>query len=195
MIVSFSGAQGTGKSQTMKTVIQMLAEEASLWKYKPSCSSASLKQLYETENISADIPWWCLSTREQNRIQMLTMLNATSDLLEAAKQGGDWLFDRSVIDVMAYTNLKHSQGKLDKNILQLLDASYQRITTVLDLIVLFEPDPSYVIEARSQRNMTDQLEAAAAFKEVTGGLTNLFVVPTGSIEHKAATIVSKIKGM
>ncbi len=196
MIISFSGAQGTGKSQTIQAVIQKISEQDSfaLCKYKPSCSTASIRQLYQAEGIAEDVPWWELTPQMQRRIQMLTMLNATADLLDAVAQQGDWLFDRSVVDVLAYTILKHRQGVVDRGLLRLLEISYARLIDHIDLVVLFTPDPAYAIEDKALRHNTDQAEVAEIFDSICRGI-DVFVVPFGTIELKADAIVHKLRGM
>lgn len=196
MIISFSGAQGTGKSQTIQAVIQKISEQDSfaLCKYKHSCSTESIRQLYQAEGIDGSIPWWELTPQMQRRIQMLTMLNATADLLEAVKQQGDWLFDRSIVDVLAYTVLKYRQGVVDKGLLRLIETTYARLAGHIDLVVLFTPDPDYAIEDKALRHNTDQAEVAEIFDSICKGI-DVFVVPFGTIELKADAIVHKLRGM
>lgn len=196
MIISFSGAQGTGKSQTVQAVIQKISEQDSfaLYKYKPSCSTASIRQLYQAEGIAEDVPWWDLTPQLQRRIQMLTMLNATADLLEAVKQQGNWLLDRSIVDVLAYTILKYRQGVVDKGLLRLLETTHAKLVDHIDLVVLFTPDPAYAIEDKALRHNTDQAEVAEIFDSICRGI-GVFVVPFGTIELKADAIVHKLRGM
>lgn len=196
MIISFSGAQGTGKSQTIQAVIQKISEQDgfALCKYKPSCSTASIRQLYQAEGIAEDVPWWDLTPQLQRRIQMLTMLNATADLLEAVKQQGNWLLDRSIVDVLAYTILKYRQGVVDKGLLRLLETTHAKLVGHIDLVVLFTPDTAYAIEDKALRHNTDQAEVAEIFDSICRDI-DVFVVPFGTIELKADAIVHKLRGM
>lgn len=196
MIVSFSGAQGTGKSLTLAKVRELLSKD---WKYKESFSSASLRQLYEAHDIPANVPWWELSREFQARIQMLAMLNAVTNVAEASSIGSRWLFDRSVLDALAYTIVKADQGLVDTSLVSILQATFGRTLPMLSLIVLFEPDPAYAIEASEFRKQTDQAAVAAVFSELVDELPKDIVkvirVCRGSIEEKASSIVAAIRMM
>lgn len=199
MIVSFSGAQGTGKSQTLEAVAKLLPEKQG-WRVKPSCSSRSLKQFYEAESIDSSIPWWQLDCEQQGRIQLLTMLNALSDLLEVQSSEGNWILDRSIFDVMAYSRLKAKQCALSPGVLSVLEATYDRVIRNIDLIVLFTPDPAYAIEASEFRCQTNQSEAAAEFDKLYKehpmykiNISRFLSVPRGSISAKAEAIVAVLQ--
>lgn len=196
MIVSFSGAQGTGKSLTLAKVRELLSRD---WKYKESFSSASLRQLYEAHAIPANVPWWELNREFQARIQMLAMLNAVTNVAEASSIGSRWLFDRSVLDALAYTIVKADQGLVDTGLVSILQATFGRTLPMLSLIVLFEPDPAYAIEASEFRKQTDQAAVAAVFSELVKDLPEDIVkvirVCKGSIEEKASSIVATIRMM
>lgn len=205
MIVSFSGAQGTGKSQILARVMKLLPEEQ-VWSMKKSFSTASLTQFYEAEGLDPQVPWWELPCESQGRIQMLSMMNALTDLLEAKVSSKNWILDRCIFDAMAYTFVKYRQLMLNESIVKLLRATHDRVIGLVDMIVLFRPDPAYPIEPSVYRKQTDQAEVASSFDSLFAAIDNLtetrgsvapklVVVPNGTLDQKANFILSSIQSL
>lgn len=203
MIVSFSGAQGTGKSQTLARVMKLLPEEQN-WSMKKSFSTASLTQFYKAEGLDSQVPWWELPCEAQGRIQMLSMMNALTDLLEAKASGKNWILDRCILDAMAYTLVKHKQLMLNESVVTLLTETHNRVIGLVDMIVLFRPDPAYPIEPSVYRKQSDQAEVAASFdvlfstievRSEPGNIATprLVVAPGGTLDQKTEAILKIIQ--
>ena len=200
MIVSFSGAQGTGKSQVLDIVSKAITKACVI----PSVSSRAWSNYIRCNNLAPDADWTKFAATHQNSSQLMTQHLAMQDLFECKALNSLYLFDRSSLDVEVYTLHKHRQSLVTEGTLALIRKENRKLLLpLIDLVFFFKRDPSYAIEERVGRSLSDQKEVDLLFQETIDNINyertlygepslDVRTVPYGTLEEKANFCVAAI---
>lgn len=200
MIVSFSGAQGTGKSQVLGLVSRTITKAQVI----PSVSSRAWSTYIRCNHLAPDTDWTKLACVHQNSCQLMTQHLAMQDLFECKASNSLYLFDRSSLDVEVYTLHKHKSFLVTEGTLSLIRKENRKLLLpLIDLVFFFKRDPSYAIEERAGRSLADQKEVDLLFQETIDNINyeralhneptlDVRTVPYGSLEEKANFCVAAI---
>lgn len=164
MVISFTGAQSTGKSTLLKAIT--VNESFKSFKFIPEVTRL-VKKRYKLD-----------INEKGNEMTQLAILNAH---LENYLQNRDCdvVMDRCILDGLVYTTYQYHTGKVDPETMLYCEYLFKKLISKVDIIFYTEPDIPLVDDGERSNNMT--------FRET---IINLFET---AIEHYGINVI-RLKG-
>ncbi len=178
MIISFSGAQSTGKT----TLLNHLSEQ--------NCHIAFVPEVTRLVKRSYNLP---INEDGTNVTQLMIM---TEHLRNAYKYGDKVkvILDRCALDGLVYTQWLFNEGKVDPSVLKVAHTIYDQLISKYDLIFYTSPD-DVVLTDDGERSVNEKFRSdiIEIFKGyVTNAAPNIITL-RGTIEERLKTIKNEIE--
>jgi len=180
MIVSFTGAQSTGKS----TLLERCRGDAKFksYEFEPEVTRW-VKKTYD------------LSINEDgDEFTQLAILNRHMHNYLTYKDK-DVILDRCILDGLVYTRYLHCSGKVGADVMEYASYLYRKLVDKMDVIFYTEPDIPLVddgersIDVEFRNNIIDIFERVLASAEVSTKVVRL----KGSVENRMKVVYNKIE--
>ena len=179
MLVSFTGAQSTGKS----TMLDMCCNHPVFRKYH--CVPEVTRKVKREQNLDIN--------EEGDNITQLFILR---EHLHNHYLKGDALLDRCIVDGMVYTEYLYNDKKVDKWVYDYTQQLFKLLIPRLDIIfytdsedVPLEDDGERSVDIKFRDNIISSMKHYLEREECK----NRVVVLSGSVEERMKTILKTIK--
>lgn len=173
MIVSFTGAQSTGKTTLLNSMRS--------WK--------ELRNYKFIDEITRDVGRKGLKINEEgDDATQRAIMKAHCDNLE---KGRNIILDRCSLDGVVYTHYLYLHGKVTKETLDLAKSIFLGTFTDYDIIFYLKPEFNIVEDGVRSTDVQFRDEIAKLFEEYidTYNLKNLSIIElTGSVEERLKTV-------
>ncbi len=176
MIVSFTGAQSTGKS----TLFNKLKSSDRFRKF--NFVSELTRTLKEDYNLNIN--------EEGNDITQLAILNG--HFMNYLKyKNTDVLLDRCILDGVVYTTYLYHTGKVSKEVAEYADYLTGKLVNSVDIIFYTEPDVPLVDDGERSINIEFRNKVIELFEEAITHYNINAVRLKGSVDERIKTINDK----
>lgn len=200
MIISITGAPGTGKTQVLCGLHRHLRVLNEFVTLVPSCSRTAWREyLSMTGDYKSDdeldqaVSNWNKLDRAQHEDYQLYLASQTMLVIREAQRqnpSGIILIDRSIYDVAIYSAYKALRGQISQGVDKLVQSIATRIRN-LDIVshtLIAHPDPNYPIERNDIRDTGENVQAM--IDDITTNYFStfspkkVFHIPNGTITEK-----------
>lgn len=181
MKIGFSGTQCSGKT----TILKMLSEDEYFKDYKVFPSSASY-----IGNLGIKINE---NGNDDTQILIMSHLAANSII------NGDFLYDRTVLDCIAYTKYLLKKRKISTDTYQYLKSVYDIAIRNYDIIFLLTPDFEMVDEQKDTRSKSKEFredihENLVQYSKILKEKHNIdIVLLTGELQKRYEKVLNTVK--
>ena len=179
MIVSFTGAQSTGKSTLLEECRR--SDKFKSFSFEPEVTRWVKKEY----NLSIN--------EEGNELTQLAILNRHFHNY-LSYEGRDVVMDRCILDGIVYTKYMHSKGKVDDYVLMHANYLFKKLIKQIDIIFYTMPDIPLIDDGERSINKEFRDEVISIFEGyLKAAEPTLNVIKLeGSVENRMNVIYNSI---
>ena len=184
MLVSFTGAQSTGKSTLLNLCMDHLLKQANDWTFVPEVT----RLIKRTHGVS-------INEQGDDDTQLLIMNQHLLNTINYKSDGiSNHMMDRCVVDGYVYSKYLHNHGRLTGNTWRIVECMYEHLLPELHCIFYTHPE-DIPIEDDGERSVNQDFrnEIIDIYDSLETSTMNNWVILKGDPHQRMDQILSHLQ--